>query len=64
MNADDLAGHCPICRDAHTGGSCTILMPFSIVLLEIDDFTSVEALQKAEAAFERAAVTMTQRRVN
>jgi hypothetical protein len=64
MNADDLAGNCPICRDAHAGGSCTVLMPFSIVLLEIDDCTSAEALKKAEVAFARAATTMIQRRVN
>ena len=64
MNADDLAGHCPICRDLHAGGSCTVLMPFSIVLLEINECTLAEALRKAEAAFARAAITMTQRRVN
>ena len=63
MNAQDLAGHCPICRDTHAGG-CTAVMPFSIVLLEIDDFTSAEALKKAEAAFARAATAMNQRRVN
>jgi hypothetical protein len=64
MNADDLAGHCPICQDLHAGGSCTALMPFSIVLLEIDECTSAEALKKAEAALARAARTMVQRRVN
>jgi len=39
-------------------------MPFSIVLLEIDDNTSPEAMKKAESAFARAAITMTQRRIN
>jgi len=64
MTAEDLAGHCPICRDVHAGGCCTALMPFSIVLLEIDECTSAEALRKAEAAFGRSAILMSQLRVN
>ncbi|HEY8133284.1 MAG TPA: hypothetical protein VII12_15520 [Thermoanaerobaculia bacterium] len=64
MNADELAGQCPICRDLHAGACCTALMPFSIVLLEIDDSTSAEALKKAEDAFARAATVMNQLRVN
>ncbi|HMC21840.1 MAG TPA: hypothetical protein VKL19_08345 [Thermoanaerobaculia bacterium] len=64
MNADELAGHCPICRDMHAGGCCTALMPFSIVLLEIDDSTSADALKKAETALARAATVMNQLRVN
>jgi hypothetical protein len=39
-------------------------MPFSIVLLEIDDGTPAEALKKAEAAFARAVSAMNQLRVN
>ncbi len=59
MDADQLAGCCPICREPHPGGFCTALHPFSIVLLEIDDFTPAEALRAAEAALVRAANEMT-----
>jgi hypothetical protein len=59
MDADDLAGQCPICRETHPGGSCTALHQFSIVLLEIDDFTPLEAVRAAEAALVRAADEMT-----
>jgi len=55
MNAEGLSGVCPICRYAHIGaGGCTARR-VSIVLLEIADCTSLEAIRKAEAVFRRAA---------
>ena len=54
MNAEELSGVCPICRYTHMGGGCTGRQ-VSIVLLEISDCTSSEAMRKAEAAFRRAA---------
>ena len=64
MDAETLGSRCPICRDRHVEGCCTTLLPFSIVLLEIEGGTSDEALRKAEAAFRRAAIEMNRRRVN
>ena len=54
MNAGDLSGFCPLCRERHAGG-CTVLSSMSIVLFEIDAATSVEDLARAEAAYLRAA---------
>lgn len=63
MDAHDLASECPICREVHRGGFCTPLNPFTIVLLEIDEWTPQEALRAAESALTRAAEEMA-RRVN
>ena len=49
MNAGDLSGFCPLCREPHAGG-CTVLSSMSIVLFEIDAATSAEDLARAEAA--------------
>jgi len=54
MNAGDLSGFCPLCREPHAGG-CTVLSAMSIVLFEIDAATSAEDLARAEAAYLRAA---------
>ena len=54
MDAGDLSGHCPLCREPHVGG-CTVLSSMSIVLFEVDAATSAEDLAKAEAAYLRAA---------
>lgn len=64
MDAQQMGSRCPICRDHYIGGCCTALMPFSIVLLEIEASTTDEAIRKAEAAFSRAAIEMNRRRIN
>lgn len=61
---DAQGDHCPICRDHHVGHWCTALMPFSIVLLEIGESTPADSVQKAEAAFARAACELNRRRIN
>ena len=48
------AGICPLCREAHAGG-CTVLIAMSIVLFEINEFTSPDDLAAAEEAYRRAA---------
>ena len=48
------AGLCPLCREPHTGG-CTVLSAMSIVLFEINEYTSPEDLAEAEEAYRRAA---------
>jgi len=48
------AGICPLCREPHVGG-CTVLSAMSIVLFEINEFTSPEDLAAAEEAYLRAA---------
>lgn len=64
MNARELARRCPICREETLGGCCTSGMPFSIVLLEIDEWTPAEAVQNVQAALARAANEIAQHRVN
>jgi hypothetical protein len=54
MDAGEMSGFCPLCREPHTGG-CTVLRSMSIVLFEVDAATSPEDLAKAEAAYLRAA---------
>jgi hypothetical protein len=47
---------CPICREGdHTPGDCTGPLPFSIVLLQIDEDTSVEVIKQIQRAVQRAA---------
>ena len=45
---------CPLCREPHAGG-CTALSAMSIVLFEIEEWTSPEDLAAAEEAYRRAA---------
>jgi hypothetical protein len=54
MDAGELSGSCPLCRDRHAGG-CTVLSAMSIVLFEINEYTSPEDLAAAEEAYARAA---------
>jgi len=54
MDAGEMSGFCPLCREPHAGG-CTVLRSMSIVLFEVDAATSAEDLAKAEAAYLRAA---------
>lgn len=55
MDAGEMSGFCPLCREPHAGG-CTVLSSMSIVLFEVDAATSAEDLAKAEAAYLRAAL--------
>jgi hypothetical protein len=54
MDARELSGMCPLCREKHAG-YCTVLSTMSIVFYEVDETTTPEELATAEAAYLRAA---------
>lgn len=50
---------CPICREPdHMFASCAPGVPFTIVLLQIDDETSPQAMEDLEGAVKRAALRL------